>query len=97
MGVHRPIIKRIAVMMSAAELAEDNVSGLLTSVRTSWQITVNPINERISRSPVPGQPRAKLENERRKKHLRMEVNFGTKTDESPKRGGLVGLFRVMRL
>ena len=71
-------------MTSDKETAEDNPRGFPTSNRSSWLITVNPINERISRSPVPGQPRAKLEKERRKKPLTSSLSLGRKRVEAPK-------------
>lgn len=79
-------------MTSSPEIAEEKLSGLLRSTGTSWLMTVSPINERITRSPAPGQPRAKCVKECRKQPPVMELNAATKLVESPKGAVLTDSF-----
>ena len=68
MGVHSPGIRRIPHPTKSAEVIVVLIGGSLQSVELARTISAEPTTERMRIKPMPGQPPANVEYNRRKTH-----------------------------
>src|SRR4029077_6610651 len=96
MGVHRPKISSVpAPIKSTAGIVTFIVGRLLHSRKPARTISTEPTTTRMRSNPVPGQPPANVEYNRRKKHLRDVTSFCCRLGEpKPQIEPGPSLFRV---
>ena len=68
MGVHSPGIRRIPHPTKSAEVIVVLIGESLQGVELARTISAEPTTERMRISPMPGQPPANVEYNRRKTH-----------------------------
>jgi hypothetical protein len=75
-GVQKPASKRIPTHVVTADSIADPNRGPLSSFVVPCTINAIPAASRINRRPMPGEPRANVENSRRTTKARLEVPDG---------------------
>jgi hypothetical protein len=95
-GVHKPASSSIPVAVASTHRAVGSVGGSTRSIVTARPINVIPATSRMNKSPAPGQPRAKVENSRRRSSLRRAYLF-TCYDRNPRKGAAFTLSSFLRL
>jgi len=93
-GVHNPASRSSPIRIANIARTDSPMGGPVCSLTEPWMTSEAPATTRISRRPAPGQPGAKVENNRRKYPPDKQSGYRIdKFAESPERVG-GELFRV---